>query len=248
MDSREKGRTVGSAALADMLQVEIGRGSFPIGDVIPSEAELRARFNVGRHTVREAVNRLVQAGLVEKRQGAPTRVVAVQPKANYVHSVRTLGEIIQFTRETQLEITDRSIVPVQGADAEFLGAAPNTRWLRLHGVRRAVGDEEVIGYTTIFVHSRFAPVIANVRFPSGPLYALFEQATGEIVHEAVQAISAGKIPSDAARALKLSTGETAIKVTRHYFDMSGGIMLASINWHSPSTFSYVIKLRRDQIE
>lgn len=245
-DEHDPNAGLSSAALAGVLQMEIGRGEFTLGAALPSEAELRTRFGVGRHTVREAVRRLEEVGLVEKRQGAATRVIALQPKSNYVHSVRSLGEIIQFTTETQLEVTDRAVVALQGAEAEFVKVAPNTRWLRLQGVRRAVGEDEVIGFSTVLVHGRFAPVLANVRFPKGPLYALIEAATGEIVHEATQAVSAGPLPSDAARALRLSAGETAIKVTRHYFDMSGGIMLASINWHSAATFSYVIALRRDQ--
>jgi DNA-binding GntR family transcriptional regulator len=243
---REKGSGLRSRALATILEAEIGQGRYELGSVLPSEAELRMRFGVGRHMVREAVSRLEQAGLVEKRQGAATRVVALQPKAAYVHSLRSLAQVIQFTRETQLEVTDRAMVAVQAADAELVRAAAGTRWLRLRGVRRNIVQNEIISYTTVFVHARFAPLLVDVREPSGPIYALIEARTGEIVDEAEQAISAGSLPAEAANVLGLAPGDTAIRVTRRYFDMSGGIMLASLNWHPPATFSYVISLRRDQ--
>jgi GntR family transcriptional regulator len=235
-----------SEALAEILQRDISHGRFSIGAKLPSEADLRARHGVGRHTVREAVRRLEHIGLVEKRQGAATRVIALSPRSSYVHSVRTLSEVIQFARETQLEIMDRAVVTLKGAEAEFANAAPGTQWLRLRGVRRGVEDAKIMGFSTTYAHGRFSAVLADLRFPEGPIYAHIELATGEIVHEATQAISAGAIPGDAARALGLNPGETAIKVTRRYFDMSGGVMLASINWHSPATFSYMITLRRDQ--
>lgn len=243
---REKAGGLDSAALATILETEIGQGRYELGSPLPSEVGLRTRFGVGRHMVREAVSRLENAGLVEKRQGAVTRVVALQPRAAYVHSLKSLAQVIQFTRETQLEVTDRAIVAVQGPDTELVRAAPGTRWLRLQGLRRNIVQDEIISHTTVFVHARFASFLADTAEPSGPIYALIEARTGEIVDEAEQAISAGSLPAEAARVLGLAPGETAVRVTRRYFDMSGGIMLASLNWHPPATFSYVISLRRDQ--
>ena len=236
---------LGSVALASLLEAEIGEGCFELGAAIPSESELRARFGVGRHVVREAISRLEQVGLVRKRQGAATRVIALQPRARYVHSVGSLGEVIQFTRETQLEIFEQAVVSVEGADAKLVAAAEGTRWLRIRGIRREIEQGDVIGYATIFVHARFAAVLAGVAKPSGPLYALIECKTGEIVQEARQAIATGALPTDAADRLKLVPGETAIKVIRHYYDLSGGVMIASLNWHDAATFSYAVNLRRD---
>jgi GntR family transcriptional regulator len=236
---------LGSTALANILQAEIGQGRYELGSAIPSEADLRARFGVGRYTVREAVRRLEEAGLVERRQGAATRVVALNPKSTYVHSLRSLEEVLQFARETQLEITNRAMVVLDGADAKLVGAAPGSRWLRLRGVRRGVKQNEVICHSTIFAHYRFSSVLAEVRVPSGPLYAAIAARTGEVVQEAEQEISAGPVPGVAARVLRLPTGATAIRVTRRYLDISGGVMLTAVNWHHPATFSYVISLRRD---
>ena len=245
-NSEARGR-LGSTALANILQAEIGQGRYELGSTIPSEADLRARFGVGRHTVREAVRLLQEAGLVARRQGASTRVVALNPRSTYVHSLRSLAEVLQFTRETQLEITDRAMVVLDDADAKLVGAAPGSRWLRLRGVRRGVEQKDVISHSTIFAHGRFSAVLSEIHLPSGPLYAAIEAMTGEIVQEAKQEISAGSIPGDAAHVLKLSAGSIAIRVIRRYLDISGGVMLTAVNWHNPTTFSYVISLRRDAV-
>jgi GntR family transcriptional regulator len=231
--------------LAALLEAEISRGGFVVGAAIPSETDLRLRFGVGRHVVREAIGRLEQAGFVRKRQGAATRVIALQPRSRYVHSLRSLSEVIQFAREAQLQILDQAMVAVAGADAELVHAGPGARWLRIRGIRRETERGDVIGYATVFAHARFAPVLAGLTEPNGPLYAIIEAQTGEFVQEARQIIAAGALPSDAARQLGLGAGHTAIKVTRRYFDLSGGVMLASLNWHDAATFSYAATLRRD---
>jgi DNA-binding FadR family transcriptional regulator len=60
--------------VADALREQIGSGEWPVGGRIPTEPELVEALGVGRNTVREAVNALVHAGLLERRQGSGTYV------------------------------------------------------------------------------------------------------------------------------------------------------------------------------
>jgi GntR family transcriptional regulator, transcriptional repressor for pyruvate dehydrogenase complex len=57
------------------LQEKISLGELKPGDKIPTEAELMSMFGVGRSTIREAVRVLVNAGLLEVRQGDGTYVL-----------------------------------------------------------------------------------------------------------------------------------------------------------------------------
>ncbi|GGF23606.1 GntR family transcriptional regulator [Halobacillus andaensis] len=54
---------------------------WPPGESIPSESQLMAQYNVSRTTIRQAVRDLVQAGILETRRGAPTKV-RQQPQEN----------------------------------------------------------------------------------------------------------------------------------------------------------------------
>ncbi len=238
---------MGPAALAALLQSEIAAGRYPIGAVIPSEADLRAQFAVGRHTVREAVRRLVEAGLLERRQGAGTRVIAQRPRAAYTHSIATLSEIFEYTKDAQLEIAERAMVALDDADAALLAAVPRSSWLRLLGVRREVGQNAILSHTTVFFHARFAAIISKVNKPKGPLYMVIEAHTGELVQEARQEIATGPLPAAAARALDLPLGSPGIMVTRQYLDVSGGVMMASRNWHNFDFFRYAISLKRENV-
>lgn len=59
-----------------LLRAEVLEGRWPVGSRIPTEPELVDRTGVGRNTVREAVQALVHAGLLERRQGSGTYVIA----------------------------------------------------------------------------------------------------------------------------------------------------------------------------
>ena len=58
--------------LKDQILLSIKSDSHQIGDAILSEQELMKAYQVGRVTVREAINELVKEGFLEKHQGKGT--------------------------------------------------------------------------------------------------------------------------------------------------------------------------------
>src|SRR6202046_3793297 len=59
-----------------VLASEIADGDLKVGDQLPTEDSLIARFEVSRITVRRAIQNLVGRGLVEIRRGKGTFVAA----------------------------------------------------------------------------------------------------------------------------------------------------------------------------
>ena len=60
----------------DELRMRITTQEWPVGARIPPEPALADLLGVGRNTVREAVQSLVHAGLLERRQGSGTYVLS----------------------------------------------------------------------------------------------------------------------------------------------------------------------------
>lgn len=64
---RESGQAI-YAQIARQLEQEISNLYAP-GEFLPSESDLAERFGVNRHTLRRAVDELVDAGMLERRHG-----------------------------------------------------------------------------------------------------------------------------------------------------------------------------------
>ncbi len=63
-------------SIADTLSSAIAEGQYEAGDKLPTEAVLAARFGVNRHTVRHALAKMTEDGLVHARRGAGVFVLA----------------------------------------------------------------------------------------------------------------------------------------------------------------------------
>ncbi|GAB6901549.1 FadR/GntR family transcriptional regulator [Kineosporia succinea] len=68
----------------EQLRTQITSGSWAVGERIPTETELSQLTATSRNTVREAVQSLVHAGLLERRQGSGTYVLAASELAGAV--------------------------------------------------------------------------------------------------------------------------------------------------------------------
>ena len=55
--------------IADRLRRSIASGEFKPGDILPSETEINAAFQVSRATARASLERLRQEGLISRHSG-----------------------------------------------------------------------------------------------------------------------------------------------------------------------------------
>ena len=58
------------------LLTEIQNGKWAVGEMIPSETQLSHKYNVSRNTAQRAINELVHDGILTRKQGVGTFVVA----------------------------------------------------------------------------------------------------------------------------------------------------------------------------
>ena len=53
--------------IREILEIELAEGLYPIGTLFPTEQELCDRFELGRHTIREAMRGLQELGLLVRQ-------------------------------------------------------------------------------------------------------------------------------------------------------------------------------------
>lgn len=82
--------------IATQLRDEI-TSQYRAGDLLPAESCLADRFSVNRHTVRRAIDELVQDGLVRRYQGLGCKIVqapidyALHDRAAFSHNLNQIG-------------------------------------------------------------------------------------------------------------------------------------------------------------
>jgi DNA-binding GntR family transcriptional regulator len=232
------------AQIETQLREAIRQGRHPIGTLLPTEAELCEILRVSRHTIREALRRLVEAGLVERRQGAGTMVVARQPQGPTVQSLRSIESLFQYAANTRLEVRERGMESLRPADAAEIPAQPGEIWLHVQGLR--IGrDGSPIATAEVLVHPRFAD-IASCLPEKGAIYAMIESRFGVEVEEVVQEITAAPMPAQISAALGRKPREVGMRFVRRYLGAGGSTLLLSRSWHPAKRFTYAMRLRRGE--
>lgn len=157
----------------ERLRLQITSGVWTVGARIPTESELTAFLGVGRNTVREAVQALVHAGLLARRQGSGT----------YVLSDSELGLVMsrEFAGSTHRDVLEvRRAIEVEAARLAAERRTPDdvaslrTHLADRHAASRA-GDVEALAVADLALHTSVVHASHNP-----VLIALYESLLGAI--------------------------------------------------------------------
>jgi GntR family transcriptional regulator len=228
----------------ETLRDRIAIGTYPIGMSLPTEAELCAEFNVSRFTAREALRPLVESGMISRRKGSGSYVTAKSPQIGYLQSMRSLSELFQYALDTRFDISRVRSVRIDAATRKVLAADAGSRWMCVEGIRLSQDGGMPICFTRVFIDNRFASVLEDVQVLQMPIYAAIEQRTDEIIAEAVQEISAARMPAEIAATIGRPSDDQALIVSRRYIGRDGVTLLCSFNWHPAERFRYTMRIRR----
>lgn len=100
---------------------EIGRGTWVIGDRIPSEGELAVRFGVSKITIRQALSNLAADGYLMKVQGRGTFVAGNQPVVGLTMKTRFTEGLFGRGVQEAREVLERGMVEPPAQVAVLLG-------------------------------------------------------------------------------------------------------------------------------
>ena len=235
--------TTKAVNLARVMTQEIESGRYPVGQRIPTEAELQQRFDVSRHTVREALRQLKSRGLISARAGIGTVVRAMAPPTSFMHGAGTLEEVIQFGEATRMKVLAAEPVIVDEALAAQVGARVGQELLRLTLLRHRPREALPAGSVTIYLLPEHGEVVGQVEEAREPVLRLVERRYGVRIAEVVQQIVATALTASQARMLKASPGKPALHVTRQYFDPQDRLLMATIGLYPSDRFSHNTKFR-----
>ncbi|MCI0753816.1 GntR family transcriptional regulator [Teichococcus vastitatis] len=232
------------ASVAAALAGEILEKRRPIGSLLPTEQELSQHFAVSRSTVRQALRRLRELGLVAGAQGVGTRVIADQPRSDYLLAVRSVTDVMGYSTPTRLEVLLRETVTADAAYAERIGAEAGSQWVHLHGLRWPEDrTRPPISVVELHVAARFAAVTTLPELVSTPAYRLIAQRMGIAVAEVLQEITAIALPEGIAQRFSVPAGSPGLHIRRRFLASDGTLLEATDNYHAAADrFAYALRL------
>ena len=141
------------AQVANDLMQRIAVGEYPIGSLLPKEVDLSVEYGISRHTMREALRRLDDAGLVSRRRRAGTEVLAAAPATSYRQPINSINDLLQYGEATEIKVRRKARVKCSAALAKMLGCEKDREWLRVETLRTRPGDARPICHTTIYLNA-----------------------------------------------------------------------------------------------
>lgn len=244
MAKEQRSRPPRYRQLADALIGDINRGRLKVGETIPGELELVARFDVSRHTVREALRRLDDLGLIDRQQGIGTVVRARQSSPSYVQTVRTPSELMRYPADSRLVVVDTAKVRANRQLARLLGVRTGSEWIKVSALRRLKATPLPIAWTDIYLLPDYADIVPQIGKRGLMVYQLVEAAHGEHVEHIQVQIRAGAITAQLAGPLEAESGTPSLTVIRHYYGRGGRPFEISISEHPSDRYMYSLDLQR----
>lgn len=234
------------STLARLLSEEIESGRYKVGDKIPTEAELQQRFDVSRHTVREALRDLKTQGILTARAGVGTVVRAKAPPTRFMQGIGTLTELIQFVEATRMKVLRRGLVIADEALSEQLAVKVGQELHEASVLRFLPKEATPMAWMNIYVRPEHKDVLGLIDTSGQPVFSLIEKRHGAHIVEVRQQIVAVTLPSLEARLLKSRAGAPALHIARQYFDPQDRMVMASIGLYPSDRFSHNTKFRIQQ--
>jgi GntR family transcriptional regulator len=199
--------------IKQLLVTSLEQGEWRPGELIPSEMELAARFQVSQGTVRKAIDELAAENLLVRRQGKGTFVATHhEPRAQYrflrLQADSGGGAI---AHSTFLECRRQRATADVAAMLELKAGDP------VVFVRRLLSfDEQPTVLDDIWLPGAAFKGLTAERLAQyhGPLYGLFETEFGTRMIRAEERIRAVAAEGVAAAVLKVDTGAPLLLVER----------------------------------
>lgn len=226
------------AEVADKLLARIQNGEIRVGDMLPTEAELVEFYGVSRNTVREAMRGLTQMGLIERRPGAGTTLIAAQPQRRYDQVSRTVDDLLQYGNTTQLVIDNTALRTLGAKLAQELGLDVGQEVVHLHGRRFQPGQKSPLCLTDIYMLPQNKKLSAQLLDVTQAVYVIIKLLAPKAISQVDQVLDAKNLGIEEAKALAVVKGTAALRAARRYADKQGQCIAVAISLHPKDRFRY----------
>lgn len=188
--------------LEQIIRHDIDSGRYEPGDLLPSESDIRDRYDVSRSVVRQTIQNLGNAGLVRTERGRGSFVAEKKLSERFVQ--RTTGFYEDLTRmglDIETRILAQLMTPVPLEVHHFLDVESAIRIDRLRAV-----EGRVLTYVVTYIPEAHVPGLLEQDLTDRSLYAHLEEVYDLKVHSGVRTVEAVPASPDVAGHLEVDVG------------------------------------------
>ncbi|EST34820.1 GntR family transcriptional regulator [Streptomyces roseochromogenus subsp. oscitans DS 12.976] len=223
--------------LSQQLEAAIEHGNLTPGSLLGNEIELAARLGLSRPTVRQAIQSLVDKGLLVRRRGVGTQVVHSQVKRPLELS-SLYDDLEAAGQRPATKVLVNTVLPAGAAVAAALGVPEGSDVHRIERLRLAHG--EPMAYLINHLPTGLLDLDTGQLEATG-LYRLMRSA-GITLHSARQSIGARAATAAEAERLAESEGAPLLTMQRTTFDDTGRAVEFGDHIYRPTRYSFEFQL------
>jgi GntR family transcriptional regulator len=220
------------AQLAEMI------AGLPAESRLPSEPELARKMGVSRATLREAMRAFEGQGLIRRRQGVGTFVVAQVPVIDtgleVLESIETLAQRINLVvKMGELQVQQEMAGPDEVVALNLPNGSPVTRVSRV-----IYADNRPIAFLVDNLPADVLPATAfSASFSGSVLDLLLRRGNPKLTQSRTE-IKAIGATSDVARALQIQRDDVLLHFAAQLYSEDGRVVDHSFSYFLPGYFRF----------
>jgi len=228
--------------VADAIRERLHDGTYPVGIPLPGERALAEAFGVARVTVRSALARLQEEGLVTRLRGQGTLPIgqAMATQHPKLHN-GLLDNIVSLGLRSRIQVLSCRRQPCDADIARQLQLPPAASVLCLQRVRKSGGAP--VMYSEVVLPDFVGAAIEQHLLEDVPLLTLMEKAGFPFDH-GEQELSATIAPAHVALALKIPAGSPLLRVRRVVYDAHKRPIQYLLGYYAPERYQYRMQVSR----
>ncbi|WP_327352333.1 GntR family transcriptional regulator [Streptomyces sp. NBC_01304] len=223
--------------LSQQLEAAIEQGHLAPGSLLGNEIELAGRLGLSRPTVRQAIQSLVDKGLLVRRRGVGTQVVHSQVKRPLELS-SLYDDLEAAGQRPATRVLHNAVEPASAEVAAALGIAEGGDVHRIERLR-LTHDEPMAYLRNHLPLGPFTPD-SDLLAATG-LYRLM-RASGITLHSARQTVGARAASAEEAEGLAEEAGAPLLTMARTTFDDTGRAVEFGSHIYRASRYSFEFQL------
>lgn len=228
--------------ISNWLREQIMSETYTVGDRLPSEHDLRKKFDVSRVTIRHALKTLQSEGLIERRQGLGSFVANFQLQQPFVCLTDFSEDMQREGIQAASQVISNSLVRAEPKISEKLDIKSNAKVVRLERVR--LGNDLPVAYDITWLPLFYGQLLQDHDLNQDTIYRILEDEYEIPIRRGEYRITAANAGADMASHLNIEPHSATLQINRITYTTGEKKVYYQTRYYRPDRICYQLQLER----